>query len=178
MRVRLAAAWAAASLRQRLAIGALLLVAAGQVATIPGSLAARVAVVPPGPAAAPSPTAGASSPPPATPGGSPSPSASPTLSEALSPTPAASAAPTPAPTARPTARPTPSPDPTPPPTPSPTSLGFWAPPGWDGVSDVDCGDIDTRAHAQSFFLGTGGSTTNDPYGLDGDGDGIACESLP
>ena len=55
---------------------------------------------------------------------------------------------------------------------------FYKPPGWDGVSDVDCNDFDTYAHAQSFFVGTRGSTTNDPYGLDNDHDGTACESLP
>jgi len=56
--------------------------------------------------------------------------------------------------------------------------GYYTPPGWDGVSDVDCADFDTHAHAQSFFIGTGGSRTYDPYRLDGDSDGIACESLP
>ena len=55
---------------------------------------------------------------------------------------------------------------------------FYKPPGWDGSSDVDCPDFDTHAHAQSFFRGTGGSTTNDPYRLDRDHDGIACETLP
>lgn len=55
---------------------------------------------------------------------------------------------------------------------------FYKPPGWDGHSDVDCSDFDTHAHAQSFFIGTGGSTSNDQYGLDGDSDGQACESLP
>ena len=56
--------------------------------------------------------------------------------------------------------------------------GFYKPPGWDGSSDVNCKNFDTRAHAQSFFNGTGGSTTSDPYGLDGDHDGKACETLP
>jgi hypothetical protein len=55
---------------------------------------------------------------------------------------------------------------------------FYKPPGWDGVSDVNCKDFDTRAHAQSFFVGTHGSRSNDPYGLDGDHDGNACETLP
>jgi micrococcal nuclease len=54
---------------------------------------------------------------------------------------------------------------------------FYRPPGWDGTSDVNCKDFDTHAHAQSFFKGTGGSTTNDPYALDGDHDGTACETL-
>ena len=55
---------------------------------------------------------------------------------------------------------------------------FYKPPGWDGSSDVDCPDFDTHAHAQSFFRGTDGSTTHDPYRLDRDHDGIACETLP
>ena len=58
------------------------------------------------------------------------------------------------------------------------SGSYYKPPGWDGVSDVDCKDFDTHAHAQSFFKGTGGSKTNDPYRLDGDHDGVACETLP
>ena len=73
------------------------------------------------------------------------------------------------------------------PAPTPTPLAveashvvtgnFYRPPSWDGVSDVDCSDFDTQAHAQSFFVGTRGSKTNDPYRLDSDHDGIACESL-
>lgn len=58
------------------------------------------------------------------------------------------------------------------------SAAFYRPPGWDGVSDVDCSDFKTHAQAQSFFIGTGGSRTNDPYRLDADHDGQACESLP
>lgn len=71
------------------------------------------------------------------------------------------------------------------PTPTPLAVeptvnvggSFYKPPGWDG-SDVNCKDFDTRAHAQSFFVGTKGSTTNDPFGLDGDHDAKACETLP
>ncbi len=70
-------------------------------------------------------------------------------------------------------------------TPGPTSKPsvklpgtFYTPPGWDGHSNVDCGDFDTHAHAQDFFLGTGGALDNDPYRLDGDHDGRACERLP
>jgi Excalibur calcium-binding domain len=63
-------------------------------------------------------------------------------------------------------------------TPKPASGGFYNPPGWDGVSDVNCSDFDTHTHAQSFFKGTGGNAANDPYRLDRDHDGIACESLP
>jgi hypothetical protein len=55
---------------------------------------------------------------------------------------------------------------------------FYKPRGWDGVSDVNCKDFDTHKHAQGIFEGTRGSRSNDPYGLDGDHDGIACETLP
>ncbi|MGH3631590.1 MAG: thermonuclease family protein [Sciscionella sp.] len=58
------------------------------------------------------------------------------------------------------------------------SAAFYRPPDWDGISDVDCSDFKTNAQAQSFFVGTGGSRTNDPYRLDSDHDGQACESLP
>src|SRR5690349_9728945 len=45
------------------------------------------------------------------------------------------------------------------------------------AKDVNCTDFSNQAAAQSFFLSHGGPTS-DPYGLDADGDGIACESLP
>jgi hypothetical protein len=67
---------------------------------------------------------------------------------------------------------------TPKPTAKPKSTSYYKPPGWDGYSDVNCSDFDTHAHAQSFFIGTGGSKTNDPYGLDGNHDGVACQNLP
>ena len=38
--------------------------------------------------------------------------------------------------------------------------------------DYDCSDFGNQAQAQKFLL------PGDPYGLDGDGDGIACSSLP
>jgi hypothetical protein len=64
------------------------------------------------------------------------------------------------------------------PTARPASTSYYKPPGWDGYSDVNCSDFDTHAHAQSFFIGTGGSKTSDPYGLDGNHDGVACQNLP
>jgi hypothetical protein len=67
---------------------------------------------------------------------------------------------------------------TPPPPPTEAPPAYYTPPGWDGFSDVDCGDFDTHAHAVSFFRGTGGSPSNDPYGLDRDQDGNPCETLP
>lgn len=45
-----------------------------------------------------------------------------------------------------------------------------------GVQDRDCSDFASQAAAQAFFEGAGGPEA-DPHGLDGDGDGIACESL-
>jgi competence protein ComEC len=43
--------------------------------------------------------------------------------------------------------------------------------------DRDCGGFDTHAEAQAFFEAAGGPQA-DPHRLDGDNDGIACESLP
>jgi Excalibur calcium-binding domain/Thrombospondin type 3 repeat len=42
---------------------------------------------------------------------------------------------------------------------------------------VNCSDFSTQAGAQTYFLSLGGPAS-DPEGLDGDNDGIACESLP
>ena len=43
--------------------------------------------------------------------------------------------------------------------------------------DKDCGHFATQAEAQAFFVAAGGPK-RDPHRLDGDNDGIACESLP
>lgn len=43
--------------------------------------------------------------------------------------------------------------------------------------DRDCGNFATHAEAQAFFVAAGGPG-RDPHRLDGDGDGVACESLP
>lgn len=43
--------------------------------------------------------------------------------------------------------------------------------------DRDCSDFATQREAQAFFEAAGGPE-RDPYRLDSDGDGIACESLP
>ncbi|WP_198668081.1 thermonuclease family protein [Saliphagus sp. LR7] len=40
--------------------------------------------------------------------------------------------------------------------------------------DYNCGDFETQEQAQAVLDGESG----DPHGLDGDGDGVACESLP
>jgi endonuclease YncB( thermonuclease family) len=45
------------------------------------------------------------------------------------------------------------------------------------AADLDCSDFATQAAAQSYFLSIGGPSS-DPDGLDGDNDGIACESNP
>ena len=50
----------------------------------------------------------------------------------------------------------------------------------EGVPDndsgvIDCEDFDSHREAQAFFERTG---WDDPYWLDDDGDGIACEWLP
>ena len=41
--------------------------------------------------------------------------------------------------------------------------------------DRDCGDFSSQGEAQTFFEAAGGG---DPHRLDGDNDGVACESLP
>lgn len=43
--------------------------------------------------------------------------------------------------------------------------------------DKAYGDISTHREAQAFF-GEAGGPSSDPHRLDGDGDGVACESLP
>ncbi|GAB2768286.1 hypothetical protein GCM10027020_21520 [Nocardioides salsibiostraticola] len=50
-------------------------------------------------------------------------------------------------------------------------------PGAVAVPDRDCGDFDTQAAAQRFYLDQGGPKS-DPHRLDADGDGVACESNP
>jgi Excalibur calcium-binding domain len=45
-------------------------------------------------------------------------------------------------------------------------------PTWAQALDYDCSDFSSQSQAQGYLL------PGDPYGLDGDGDGIACESLP
>lgn len=42
------------------------------------------------------------------------------------------------------------------------------------VEDLDCGDFDTQEEAQEVL----DADPSDPHGLDGDGDGVACEHLP
>jgi len=43
------------------------------------------------------------------------------------------------------------------------------------TGDRDCSDFSTHADAQTFFNSEG---AGDPHGLDRDGDGTACETLP
>ena len=47
----------------------------------------------------------------------------------------------------------------------------------DEFQDRNCGDFDTWQEAQSFFISEGGPS-QDPHRLDGDGNGVACQSLP
>lgn len=46
-----------------------------------------------------------------------------------------------------------------------------------GKKNYNCSDFTTQKDAQKFFKKHGGPQ-QDPYNLDGDGDGRACESLP
>ena len=43
--------------------------------------------------------------------------------------------------------------------------------------DRNCGDFDNQRDAQEFYEAAGGPET-DRHRLDGDRDGVACESLP
>jgi hypothetical protein len=84
------------------------------------------------------------------------------------PAPGAEEAPAPPPAPEPTPEPTPAPEPTPEPAPEPPPA-VELPPG-----DLDCADFATQAEAQATL----DADPSDPYGLDGEGDGIPCESLP
>ena len=50
-------------------------------------------------------------------------------------------------------------------------------PDEDQFQDRNCSDFETWQEAQAFFLSEGGPS-QDPHGLDRNGDGTACESLP
>jgi len=68
---------------------------------------------------------------------------------------------------------------TPPPAqPDPTPTTPTTPPVVGDGIDYDCSDFSTQAEAQAYFESQGGSPTNNVDGLDANGDGIACESLP
>lgn len=45
------------------------------------------------------------------------------------------------------------------------------------TDEYNCDDFDTQEEAQTFFVNAGGPT-EDVNQLDGDNDGVACESLP
>lgn len=62
------------------------------------------------------------------------------------------------------------------PTPIPTPSNGCSPHDPHGP-DLDCDDFDTQREAQACFIAAGGPDS-DPHRLDGDKDGLACESLP
>ena len=67
--------------------------------------------------------------------------------------------------------------------PTPTATKPAPPPASSGgpnkpISEINCSDFSTHAAAQQWFTAHGGSSSNNVAGLDGDHDGIACESLP
>jgi cell division septation protein DedD len=80
----------------------------------------------------------------------------------------------------PTATPTPTPPQTPTSTPTPAVTASPAPPSLVGacgscaLTDCNCSDFATQAQAQACL----NADSSDPFGLDGDSDGVACESLP
>ena len=142
----------------------------------------RPATATPRPKATPTPQPATATPRPgATPTPQPAtatPEPSPTFTATAMPTSSAHTA-TPTPTSTPgsdgqTATPTPAPvSETASPTPTPTVFSTATP----SVPDRNCSDFETWAEAQAFFEAEGGPES-DPHGLDRDGDGIACESLP
>ncbi len=89
------------------------------------------------------------------------------------------------PTPEPAATPNPTPAPTPVSTPEPTSYPGATPspqtlPGmpFDPLGpDRSCGDFTSWWEAQNFYYAAGGPE-EDPHGLDQNGDGVACQSLP
>jgi len=46
-----------------------------------------------------------------------------------------------------------------------------------GTPDRDCSDFPSQASAQDYYVAHGGPS-HDPDRLDGEGDGVACESNP
>lgn len=98
-----------------------------------------------------------------------------TLTPTATPTPIPTATPTATPASTPTPTPAPTPTPEPTPTATPTEDAVETPPPSGPPSDpYDCSDFDTQAQAQAVL----DENPDDPSGLDGDGNGIACESLP
>ncbi len=63
------------------------------------------------------------------------------------------------------------------PAPTPTSATELAAEAETDIADMDCTDFESWEDAQQFFESTGGPDA-DTHGLDRDGNGIACESLP
>jgi hypothetical protein len=69
------------------------------------------------------------------------------------------------------------------PTSAPTSTHATSPPATPTgpnkpIADVNCSDFPSHVAAQRWFRQHGGSPTNDVAGLDGNHNGLACESLP
>jgi competence protein ComEC len=97
-----------------------------------------------------------------------------TYSIATSATPTPTPSPTATPSPAPTATPTPTTTATHTPTPTATPDGLVAACGSCALSDCNCSDFATQAAAQTCL----DADPSDPFGLDGDSDGEACESLP
>lgn len=63
---------------------------------------------------------------------------------------------------------------TPVPSPGPPPISLEEACGLCAATDCNCSDFDTQAEAQACL----NADPSDPFNLDGDNDGIACESLP
>ena len=141
-----------------------------------------------GAGAAPTPTPGTTATAtPSTPAtATPTKTATPTATATHTATPTATATKTPTatatktPTATATKTPTATPTKTPTATATHTATATATPPdlvgacGTCALTDCNCSDFATHAQAQTCF----NADPSDPFGLDGDNDGIACESLP
>ena len=105
---------------------------------------------------------------------SPSPTVEPSPAPMAEPSPIRTVEPSPIPTAEP------SPIPTAEPSPTPTAESGFGEQGnlrYDPEGpDRNCSDFETRTEAMAFFKAAGGPE-KDPHRLDGDGNGIPCESL-
>ena len=136
----------------------------------------------PSPVPTPSPTPTLAPSPTPTPTPAPAPTPSPIATPSPTPTPILPPIPTPTPTTSPSPTFTPTPTPTPAPTPAPTVPPL-AVPGFSGLPfdpygpDRSCADFVSWWDAQNFYYAAGGPAS-DPHRLDGNGNGVVCESLP
>lgn len=138
---------------------------------LPVSFIPSPAQAPVAPTSTPTPTPTPAPTPPASPALTPTPTPMPRLTPVSTPTPA----PAPTPGLAPIPAPTAAPSPTPPISPEAEPVFSGLPYTPHGL-DKSCGDFASWWEAQNFFYAAGGPE-DDPHRLDGNGNGVACESL-